>query len=226
MKNAIIALVMIGAGVLAAEPCAAIERHAVIIGSRVQIHESASGDSAVVGLLNEEASVAILGRQPGPADVGSFTEYWYLVGYRGKTGWVFGQFLMPSTDGRGLARIFTVGEMTDYCDHAAANLTRITDARLYGALVDDSGRFMADIKEMAEDPILSPRAGALEPYRLFAVWSLAVGYAGTGDIGGARKIREQLTAYDPGILLPDRKTLRVKLDELDAMIRSEGKTTE
>jgi hypothetical protein len=226
MRNTIIALIMIGAAVLAAESCPAIERHAVIIGSRVQIHESASGDSAVVGLLNEETSVAILGRQLRPADVGSFTDYWYLVAYRGKTGWVFGQFLLPSTDGRGLARIFTTDEMIDYCDHAAANLTRITDARIYDALVDDSGRFMADIKEMAEDPILSPHAGALEPYRLSAAWSLAVGYVGTGDVAGARRIREQLAAYDPGTLLPDRKTLGIKLDKLDALIQGKEKATE
>ncbi len=191
MKNVIISVLMFAAAILAAESSPAIERSATIIGSRVQMHESAAGDSTAVWLLNEGIPVAILGRQPRPVDVGNFTDYWYLVGYRGKTGWVFGQFMLLSSGGRGLARIFSADEMNDYCDQATKNLITIKDAKIYDALVDDSGLLLADIKEMAEDPILSSYAGALEPYRLFAVWSLAArirrdrGQQGRGQDPGA-----------------------------------------
>jgi hypothetical protein len=224
MKNVIISVLMCTTAILAAESCPAIERSATVIGSRVQMHVSAAGDSAAAGLLNEGISVAILGRQPRPVDVGNFTDYWYLVGYRGKTGWVFGQFILPSSGGRGLARIFSTDELTDYCDQATGNLITIKDARIYDALVDDSGRLLADIKEMAEDPILSSHAGRLEPYRLFATWSLAVGYAGTGDSKDAGRIREQLLSHDRGTLLPDKTTLGARIDELDAMMQAKEKT--
>jgi hypothetical protein len=224
MKNMIISVIMITVGIVMSESCPAIERSATVIGSRVQMHESAAGDSAAVGLLSEGTSAAVLGRQPKPVDVGNFTDYWYLVGYRGKAGWVFGQFLLVSSNGRGLARIFTADELIDYCDDATKNLVRIKDARLYDALAESSERFIADIGEMNEDPILSAHAGTLEPYRLLAAWSLAVGYVGIGDSEDAEKIREQLLSYDPTTILPDRTTLGIKLHELDEMMQPTEKT--
>ncbi len=222
MKRLIFSIIVI---VIAAGTGLALERSAVVIGSRVQMHESASGDGPAVGLLSEGVTVDILGRTERPVDVGGFTDYWYRVGYRNRTGWVFGQFISPVTGGRGLARIYTPREMTDYCDRAADNLNNILKAGLYSALVDASGRFSADIEEMAKDPILSPYERGLAPYRLLAAWSLAIGYAGTGEAAKAQKVRDQLRAFDPGALLPDGTTLGARIVELDEMIRTGGGTT-
>jgi hypothetical protein len=219
MKRVIVSIIVI---VIAAGSGLALERNAVVIGSRVQMHESASGDSPAMGLLSEGVTVDILGRAERPADVGGFTDYWYRVGYRNRAGWVFGQFIAPATGGRGLARIYTPREMTDYCDRAAKNLVNIRNAGLYGALVDASGRLSADIDEMAKDPILSPYERELAPYRLLSAWSLAAGYAGTGEAAKAQKIRDQLSAYDPGALLPDGTTLGAQIGELEEMIRAGG----
>jgi hypothetical protein len=227
MKRMIVPIIVIfiaAAAAGAADEAFALERSAVVIGSRVQMHESASGDSPVVGLLSEGVTVSILGRTEKPADVGGFTDYWYGVGYRGRSGWVFGQFISPATEGRGLARIFTPREMTDYCDRAAQNLIALRNAGLFGALVDASGRLSADIEEMAADPILSPYGRELAPYRLLAAWSLAAGYAGTGEAAKAEKIRDQLSAYDPGTMLPDGTALDARIGELEEMIKAGGGT--
>jgi hypothetical protein len=90
-------LLVIGTVAISAGYCPAVERNAVVIGSRVQIHETAAGDSPTFGLLGEGVAVAILGRKPAPDRVEGFTDYWYRINYRGKTGWVFGQFIAPST---------------------------------------------------------------------------------------------------------------------------------
>ena len=79
---------------------------------------------------------------------------------------------------------------------------------------------------MSQDPILSAYGKELEPYRLFATWSLSAGYAGTGDIKNADKIRKQLQTYNPGALLPDGTTLGARIDELDEMIQGKSETTQ
>ncbi len=226
MKCAVIVLLALVIGMLAADYSPAIERSAIVIGSRVQMHESAAGDSPTVGLIGEGATVAILGRNPKSVDVEGFTDYWYRIAYRGKTGWIFGQFMYPSTAGRGLARIFTAVELLDYADHATRNLVNIRNAGAYGALIDDSERLAADIKEMSEDQILAPYGNELEPYRLFAACLLAAGYAGTGDIKNAEKIKKELSAYNPGTLLPDETTLDTKIHDLDEMIKGKSEKTE
>ncbi len=225
MKRMIVPALVIVAVIAAAGFSYALERSAVVIGSRVQIHESAAGDSPTVSLLAEGTTVDILARSARPADVEGFTEYWYRIGYRGRTGWVFGQFISLSTGGNGLARIFTADEMIDYCDRATQNLVNIRNAGAYDALIDVSGGFTADIEQMAGDPILSANGNAREPYRLFAAWSLAAGYAGTGDVKNAQKIKKQLQAYDPGMVLPGGTTLGAKINALDDMMRGENSTT-
>jgi hypothetical protein len=226
MKRAIVLLVIVGIVATAAPFCCAVERSAIIIGSRVQMHESAAGDSPTVVLLSEGATADILGRKPTPDRVEGFTDYWYHIACRGKTGWVFGQFIAPSTGGRGLARIFTAAEMADYADHAVKNLSAIRKAGHYAALIDASNRLLADITEMSEDPILLPYVNRLEPYRLFGACLAAEGYAGTGDINGAEKIRKHLLTCNPGTTLPDKTTLGAKIDDLDKMIQEKGKTTQ
>ncbi|MBN2224250.1 MAG: SH3 domain-containing protein [Deltaproteobacteria bacterium] len=226
MKHVIVLVIVIVIGIAAAGHSSALERGAIVIGSRVQMHESAAGDSPAVGLLSEGAAVDILGRKPKPVDIEGFTDYWYLIGYRGKTGWVFGQFISPSTKATGLARIFTTAELIDYCDRAVRNLVDIRNAGFYDALIDGSGRFIADVGEMSQDPILSAYVKELEPYRLFATWSLSAGYAGTGDIKNAEKIKKQLQTYNPGALLPDGTTLGARINELDKMIQGKSETTQ
>lgn len=226
MKRVIVLALVIVTGIVAADYSWALERSAIAIGSRVQMHESAAGDSPTVGLLGEGVAVDLLGRTPNPVDIEGFTDYWYLISYRGKTGWIFGQFIFPSTGGRGLARIFTADELIDYGNRATRNLVDIRNAGFYDALIDGSDRLAADIKEMSEDPILSAYGKELEPYRLFAACLLAAGYAGTGDIKNAEKIKKQLLTYDRGTLLPDRTTLGIKIDDLDKMIQEKNKTTE
>jgi hypothetical protein len=219
MKRVIALVLAIGIVTVAADLCPAIERSAIVIGSRVQMHESASGESPILGLLGEGVSVDILGRKDAPDRVEGFADYWYRVAYRGKAGWVFGQFIAPSSGGRGLARVFTSAEMIDYADRAAENLVAVEKAGYYAALVDGSNRLLADITDMAADPILSSHAKALEPFRLLATCLLATGYAGTNDVAGAEKIRKQLLTFDPGTRLPDRTTLGARLAELDRLLQ-------
>lgn len=223
MKRAIVLLLIIGFGTAAPGYCPALERGAVVIGSRVQMHESPAGDSRAVGLLNEGVAVTLIGRKPTPDRIEGFSDYWYHVSYRGAAGWVFGQFIAPSTEGRGLARIYTVAELIDYTDNAVKNLVAVRNAGYYAALVDGSGRFLADLTELSEDSILREHAGRIEPYRLFAACFLAIGYAGTGDIAGAGRIRDELSAANPGALLPDGSTLGQRLADLDEAI---GRPTE
>ena len=225
MKQVITLLLLIGIVVIAAGYCPAIERSAVVIGSRVQIHESPEGDSPAIGLLGEGVAVALLGRKPAPDRVEGFTDYWYRINYRGKTGWVFGQFISPSTGGRGLARIFTPAELVDYADHAVKNLVAIRKAGYYAALVDASGRLSADITELSEDPILSSHARELEPYGLLAACLMAEGYAGTGDTKGAEKIVEKLRAYNPATPLPDKTTLGAAIDRVNETMQNRDTTT-
>jgi hypothetical protein len=209
MKQVITLLLVIGIVAIAAGSCPAIERNAVVVGSRVQIHESAAGDSPTVGLLGEGVAVAILGRKPTPDRVEGFTDYWYRINYRGKTGWVFGQFISPSTGGRGLARIYTAAELADYADHAVMNLVAIRKAGYYAALIDASGRLSADITELSEDPILC---------------LMAEGYAGTGDTKGAEKIVEKLRAYNPATPLPDKITLGAAIDRVNGTMLKKDTT--
>jgi hypothetical protein len=226
MKRIVVLLLSLAIGILAADYSLAIDRGAFVIGSRVQMHESPAGDSPAKGLIGEGVAVDIIGRTAGPVNVEGFTDYWYQVAYRGRTGWVFGQFIFPSTAGRGLSRIFTAAELIDYADLATRNLVSIRNATLYNALIDESARFTADIKEMSDDPILAAYGNELSPYRLFAVWSLAAGYAGTGDMKNAEKIKKQLLAYDPGAKLPDGTTLGTKIHDLDELIKDNGGITE
>ena len=225
MKRAIILPVIIGIVAAAALPLPAIERSAVVIGSRVQMHESPAGDSATVALMSEGAAVTVIDRTSGPARVEDFTDYWYRVTYRGKTGWVFGQFIALSTGGRGLARIFTKNDLVDYADHAVKNLAAVRKAGYWAALVDGANRLLADIEEISGDPVLSPYGGQLGAYRLFAACMAAEGYAGTGDIANAQKIRERLLTGNPATPLPDGTTLGGTIKDLDEMIRSGGDTT-
>lgn len=223
MKRVISLLLVIGTIAAAAGYCPAIERSATVIGSRVQIHESAAGDSPTVGMLSEGVSVALLGRKPAPDRVEGFTDYWYRIDYRGRVGWVFGQFIAPSTGGRGLARIYTAADMIAYVDRAAENLVAVREAGYFTALVDGAARLSADIEEISKDPILSSFSGDLAPYRLLAACYMAEGYAGTGDTGGAEKIRRRLLDYNPGTLLPDGTTLGARLEALDELVRGPGR---
>jgi hypothetical protein len=219
MKHVISLLLVVGVLAAAAGDCPAIERTATVIGSRVQMHESAAGDSPTVGLLAEGVSVTVRGRKPAPDRVEGFTDYWYRVDYRGRAGWVFGQFISPSSGGRGLARIYTAAEMLDYVDRVSDNLVAVRKAGYYAALLDGAARLSADIEEISADPILSPFSGDLAPYRLLAACWMAEGYAGTGNTGGAEKIRKQLLSYNPGTSLPDGTTLGARLKELDGPMR-------
>jgi hypothetical protein len=226
MKRAIIAALALVVVMAAADLSPAIERHAYVIGSRVQMHESAGGDSPIVALLSEGVAVDIVGRTAKPANVEGFTDYWYRIVYRGKAGWVFGQFVLPSTGGRGLSGIYTAAELIDYCDRATRNLVNIKKAGFAGALMEDSSRFLEDIKEMSGDSVLSAYEKELSSYRLFAALSLAEGYAGTGDMKGAEKIRKELSAADPGAKLPDGTMLGDRLRDLDGLIKTKGGAAE
>jgi len=225
MKRAIILFVIIGTLAAAAFPLSAVERSAVVIGSRVQIHESPAGDSPTVALMSEGTAVTVIDRASGPSRVEDFADYWYRVTYRGKTGWVFGQFIALSTGGRGLARIFTKDDLLDYADHAVKNLTAVRKAGYWAALLDGANRLLADIEEISGDPILSPYGGRLESYRLFAACMAAEGYAGTGDTANAQKIRDRLLTGNRATPLPDGTPLGGALQDLDDMIRSGGDTT-
>jgi len=222
MKSRIVSVVLLMSLVGWAGAAPSMERTATIIGSRVQIHEAPDGDSAAVGLVGKDAVVDVIGRAQRPSAVGSFIDFWYHVGYRGKTGWIFGQFMNLSSRGRGLARIFTAEELDDYCACSSENLFNLREAHAYAVLVDASTLFISDIKQMSADPILSVYGQRLEAYRLFATCLLAVGYAGTGAIGDAQKIRGELGEINPGTPLPDKTTLGTKIDEIDLMIRGAG----
>jgi hypothetical protein len=196
-----------------------MERSAVVTGSRVQMHESPSGDSRVVGLFNKDTTVKVIGRTEKPDETLAFIDFWYHVEYRGKAGWVFGQFINPSSGGRGLAGIFTEDDLVRYCALSAANLANCKNAKAYRALIDSSILFISDIKQITEDPILSRFARAADLYGLLANCYLAMGYAGVGDFKDAQKIRKQLPGYSPSTLLPDKTTLDSKIDQIDTMIQ-------
>ncbi len=207
--------------------CAAVahsmDRSAVITGARVQMHESPLGDSRVMGLLNKDTTVEVIGRTEQPDETLQFSDFWYHVSYRGKNGWVFGQFINPSSGGRGLAGIFTADELMRYCALSATNLANCKKATAYRALIDSSILFISDIKEITGDPILSRFAGATGAYELLADCYLAVGYAGTGDFKDAQRIKKQLLGYSLTTPLPDKTTLDSKIDEIDAMIQGKEK---
>jgi hypothetical protein len=222
MKGKYIFIIGLFVGLCCAGQSFGLERTAVVIGSRVQMHEIPAGDSPVVGLVNESATVTIIQRQERPVSVSGFDDYWYRVNYRGKNGWVFGQFILPSSGGRGLAALYTRDEAEKYCLLALANLAALKEAKQAAVLMDAASTLVAEIKEMTDDPVLSAFTAVLEPYRLYATWYLAAGRAGTGDIKGAQKIRDQLRACDPGIVLPGKTTLGLKTDELDILIREAG----
>jgi hypothetical protein len=218
MKHGIVFVLLLAALASFAGAALSMERTAVVIGSRVQIHEGPDGDSAVVGLVNEGGVVSVLGRGERPVKIGSFIDYWYRVSWRGKTGWIFGQFMALSSGGRGLARIFIADELVEYCARSAENLTNIEGAHAYAALVDNATLLLSDIDEMGADPILSAYGQKLVPYRLFTECLLGVGYAGTGATGDAKKIRDRLAVSDPATVLPDKTTLGEKIGEIDATI--------
>jgi hypothetical protein len=218
MKHVIVSVLLLAALAGIAGPAFSMERTGVVIGSRVQIHEGPDGDAPVVGLVNEGGVVDVVGRTDRPVKIGSFIDYWYRVGWRGKTGWVFGQFMALSSRGRGLVRIFSEDELVEYCAVSAENLTSIEGARAYNALVDNATLMLSDIDELGADPILSAYGQKLAPYRLFAECLLALGYAGTGATGDAEKIRGRLAAGDPATVLPDKTTLGEKIAEIDAAI--------
>lgn len=196
----------------------AVERKAEILGSRVSIHSAPDADSKTVAHVNRGVVVDVIGRGEKPTKVVKFTEYWYKVSYRGKSGWVFGQFLNLDSNKVGLTRVFTKSELIEYCDIETANLKRAREAGAHEALIEFSRAFLQDLKDISEDSILSPYYGDLDGYRALDAYYLALGYLGAGNVDGAMEMTDQLSNLFVDIDLPDGRKSGDIVFELKSLI--------
>lgn len=196
----------------------AVERSAVIIGSRVVVHTLPDGDAAVEGYVNEGMEVTVLGRSDTTETRGEYSDYWYHVSYRNGTGWVYGQFLTLSSGKNPLPRIFTARELEEWCVLETENLSRIRDEKLFPELVVLAERFRDDLEACGGDPILSVYANMLRGYRGLALYYLALGYAGTGMADEAAAARDTLASTYGSATLPDGGTIRDLIEEIDGSL--------
>jgi hypothetical protein len=211
-------LLAITASLFVSTSLLALERKAEILGSRVSIHVAPDADSKTVAHVNRGVVVDVIGRGEEPTKVVKFTQYWYKVSYRGKAGWVFGQFLNLDSNKVGLTRVFTRSELIKYCDIETANLKRTREAGAHEALIEFSRAFLQDLKDISEDAILSPYYGDLDGYRALNAYYLALGYLGTGNVDGAMELTDQISNLFDGIDLPDGRKSGDIIFELKSLI--------
>jgi len=193
----------------------AIERSAVIIGSRVVVHTTPDGDAAIVGYVNEGMEVSVLGRSDTTETRGEYCDYWYRISYRNGTGWVYGQFLTLSTGKSPLPRIFTDRELAEWCVLETDNLSRVKDEGLFPELAILATRFLDDLAACGGDAILGAHADILHGYRGLALYYQALGYAGAGMMKEAASARDMLASSYGGAVLPDGSGARVLVEEID-----------
>jgi hypothetical protein len=193
----------------------AVERSAVIIGSRVVVHAAPDGDATVEGYVNEGMEVPVLGRSETTETRGEYTDYWYHVSFRGGTGWVYGQFLTLGTGKSPLARIFTAEELEEHCLLATENLSRVRDEALAGELVALATRFLDELEQCEKDPILSTHADVLRGFRSLALYYQALGYAKTGQAKEAKAARDELSSSSGPGTLPNGAKVRDLIEEID-----------
>jgi len=193
----------------------AMERSAVIIGSRVVVHAAPDGDAAIEGYVNEGMEVSVLGRSEATEIRGEYTDYWYHVSFRNGTGWVYGQFLTLSTGKSPLARIFTAAELEEHCILAIENLSRVRDEALADELAELATRFLDELDQCEADPILSAHADILLGFRSLALYYQALGYAGAGKAKEAKAARDALSSSSGPGVLPDGSKARDLIEEID-----------
>ncbi|MBN1882195.1 MAG: SH3 domain-containing protein [Deltaproteobacteria bacterium] len=197
---------------------AAVERTAVIIGSRVAVHTVPDGDAAVAGYVNEGMEVVVLGRSDTTETRGEYRDYWYHVSYRSGTGWVYGQFLTLSSGKSPLPRIFTVRELEEWCVLETDNLSRVKDEGLFPELAVLAGRFLDDLEACGDDSILAVHADLINGYRGLALYYQALGYAGAGMTKEAVSARDMLASSYGGATLPDGGSARDLVEEIDRVL--------
>lgn len=203
---------------LISSPLFGIERSAEIIGSRVIIHLVADGDSEKVATLNQGVVVDVIGRSENPSNVENFRDFWYHVSYRGKTGWVFGQFLNLQSNKRGITRIFTRDELIGYCDIELGGLKNLKNAGEYEALIEIALAFLKDLEDLSLDKIISPYVNDLRSYHAAAKYYLALGYVYTGKSKDARRIKDEFLASYGDLTFSDGRSARDVADEIDRII--------
>jgi hypothetical protein len=199
-----------------------IERTAEIIGSRVMLHEAPDGDSNAITTINRGFVVDVIGRSDKASAVGNFTDYWYRVRYRGKTGWVFGQFLYLKTNKRGGAHIFTLDELIPYCDSKLNTLRSLRSENLSEPLIEIADAFLHDLEDLSRDTITSSYITELRGYHAAALYYLAVGYIGVGDIKKAREIKEQFLLSYSDLTFSDGKSAAEFASEIERLIENRG----
>ncbi len=204
--------------ILISTPLFAIERKAVIIGDRVSMHRTPDANTKAIAHVNREMVVEIIGRSENPTAVVKFNEYWYQVNYRGKTGWIFGQFLNLDSNKKGLTRIFTKGELIEYCKIEIENLKRTRDAGAHEALMELSRAFLDNLKDISNDTILSQYDNNIDGYRALNAYYLALGYLGVGSIDEAMEITNKISRTFYGISLPDGRKTGDLILELNSLI--------
>ena len=196
-------LFAITAFILISTPLFAIERKAVIIGDRIAMHKTPDANTKAIAHVNREMVVEVIGRSKSPTAVVKFNEYWYKISYRGKTGWIFGQFLNLDSNKKGLTRIFTRRELIDYCKIEIENLKRTRNAGAHKALVELSKDFLNDLKDISNDTILSQYYSELDEYRALNAYYLALGYLGIGNIDAAMEMTNEIsTTFLPASIMP------------------------
>jgi len=208
-------LVLLCVAMICSMTAGAIERSAVIIGSRVVVHSLPDGDAAIEGYVNEGMEVTVLGRSDATETRGEYIDYWYRVSYRSGTGWVYGQFLTLSSGKSPLPRIFTAGELEEWCILEVDNLSRIRDEKLSPELAESAARVRDDLEACGNDPILSVYSDIIRGYRGLALYYLALGYAGMGEVDKAVSIRDMLASSYGSALLPDGSDARDLIEEID-----------
>ena len=211
-------LFAITATILISTPLFAIERKAEIIGDRVSMHETPNANTKAIAHVNREMVVEVIGRSENPTKVVKFNEYWYKVSYRGKSGWIFGQFLNLDSNKKGLTRIFTRGELMEYCEIETENLKRARDADAHKALVELSRTFLDDLNDVSNDTILSQYYSELDGYRALNAYYLALGYLGVGNIDAAKELTRKISSAFYGISLPDGRKTGDLIFELESLI--------
>ncbi len=199
-------------------PLFGIERRAEVLGSRVIMHPVADGDSGKVAALNQGVVVDVIGRGESPSNVGNFRDFWYHVSYRGKTGWVFGQFLNLQSNKRGITRIFTRDELIEYCDIELNGLKNLKNAGEYEALIEISLAFLKDLEDLSMDNITSPYVSDIRGYHAAAKYYLALGYVYTGRLKDARRIKDEFLASYSDLTFSDGRSARDVADEIDRLI--------
>lgn len=199
-------------------PLFGIERRAEVIGSRVIMHPVADADTGKVSALNQGIVVDVIGRSEKPANVENFRDFWYHVSYRGKTGWVFGQFLNLQSNKKGITRIFTRDELIEYCDIELEGLKNLKNAGQYEALIEISLAFLKDLEDLSMDNITSTYVNDIRGYHAAGKYYLALGYAYTGKSKDAKRIRDEFLASYGDLTFSDGRSAADVADEIDRLI--------